>query len=115
MAAVLIGLLVLALVCAAAEIARLAGEVQRLQGRLAEARAARLDMLVRLDHAAGSAAVLRRERDAVVESAAGVAKLAQLDALHPPASGGRESRGEDLGQDGAIPASSAPCARGAHL
>jgi len=66
---------------AAVDRRRLQREVQHLQGRLAEARTARLDLLVYLDRASSSAAVLRRERDAVVETAAGVAKLAGLDEL----------------------------------
>lgn len=71
------------LIGAAVDRRRLAREVAALQGRLAEARTARLDLLVHLDRAASSAAVLRRERDAMVETAAGVAKLARLDALRP--------------------------------
>ncbi len=62
---------------------RLVRELGRLQGRLAEARAARLDLLVRLDVAAGSAAVMRRQRGEVLEAAIGTAKLASLDALRP--------------------------------
>ena len=69
------------LIGAAVDRRRLQREVQHLQGRLAEARTARLDLLVYLDRASSSAAVLRRERDAVVETAAGVAKLAGLDEL----------------------------------
>lgn len=69
------------LIGAARDRRRLAGEVQHLQGRLAEARTARLDLLVHLERAVSAAAVRRRERDAVVETAAGVVMLAQLDAL----------------------------------
>lgn len=59
-------------------------EVARLQARLAEARTARLDMLVHLDRASGAAAVAGRQRDAMAEAAAGVAMLGRLDALHSP-------------------------------
>lgn|GEM_PF-6368437 len=65
-------------------------EVKELRARLLEARAARMDLLLVIDRLAGSAAVMRRERDAVVETAAGVAKLAQLDALREP---GHDVRG----------------------
>jgi hypothetical protein len=71
------------LIGAAVDRRRLAREVLELKGRLAEARTARLDLLVYLDRAASAAAVMQRERDAVVETAAGVAKLARLDALRP--------------------------------
>lgn len=61
-----------------------------LRSRLREAKAARMDLLLVIDRLAGSAAVMRRERDQVMETAAGVAKLAQLDALRasngPPSS-----------------------------
>lgn len=61
-----------------------------LRSRLREAKAARMDLLLVIDRLAGAAAVLRRDRDRVLETAAGVAKLAQLDALRasngPPSS-----------------------------
>lgn len=52
-----------------------------LRSRLREAKAARMDLLLVIDRLAGSAAVLRRDRDQVLEAAIGAAKLAQLDAL----------------------------------
>lgn len=86
----LAGALFLAVCRMAADLEVERADNDELRSRLREAKAARMDLLMVIDRLAGSAAVLRRDRDRVLETAAGVAKLAQLDALRasngPPSS-----------------------------
>lgn len=84
---VLSGALFMAVCRMAADLEVERADNDELRSRLREARAARMDLLQVIDRLSGSAAVLRRDRDRVLETAAGVAKLAQLDALREPGHG----------------------------